>query len=125
MNFIKAAVVERKPESVIVEGKGIGRVTLPFRGFAPAGGSVTLGIRPEHAGLGGDPARRIAIPATLAFVEELGDMTYVHGDLPSGERLVLRSLEGRYAGGNALTATVDPARILLFDESGRRVRPAA
>jgi hypothetical protein len=37
---------------------------------------------------------------------------------------VLRSLDGHYAGGRRLTAVADAASILLFDESGRRIRPA-
>jgi lactose/L-arabinose transport system ATP-binding protein len=130
MNFMKAALVEREPDSITVTGAGIGRMTLPFRGFDAAAGAVILGVRPEHVGLeaaGRNHAteRQVIWKCTLAFAEELGDVTYVHGDLPSGERLVLRSFAGRYAGAKDLVAAVDPARVLLFDESGRRLRPAA
>ena len=128
MNFMKALVVARTSDSVTVEGTGIGRLTLPFRGFPAEGGPVTLGLRPAHVGLRGAEAHqaadRITLASTLAFVEELGDVTYVHSNLPGGERLVLRSLDGRYAGGHDLTAIADPAWILLFDEAGRRIRPA-
>jgi lactose/L-arabinose transport system ATP-binding protein len=130
MNFIKATVVERRPEGITLEGAGVGRITLPFRGFDAAGGTVTLGVRPEHVGLhlpdqDGAAGRQVIWPCTLAFAEELGDVTYVHGDLRSGERLVLRSFTGRYSGAKNLAAVVDPRRVLLFDESGRRLRPEA
>jgi lactose/L-arabinose transport system ATP-binding protein len=124
MNFIKAAVVERSPDAITVEGPGIGRLALPFRGIDAAVRNVHLGIRPQHVGLQADD-RGALWPCRLAFTEELGDVTYVHADLPGGERLVLRSLAGRYAGAKDLAASVDTARILLFDESGRRLRPAA
>jgi len=124
MNFIKAAVVERSPDGITVEGPGIGRLALPFRGIDAAVRNVHLGIRPQHVGLQADD-RGALWPCRLAFTEELGDVTYVHADLPGGERLVLRSLAGRYAGAKDLAASVDTARILLFDESGRRLRPAA
>jgi lactose/L-arabinose transport system ATP-binding protein len=128
MNFAKANVVERRSDSITVEGPGIGRTTLPFRGFGAAAGLVNLGVRPEHVRLqtadqGAATEQRVVWPCSFAFAEELGDVTYVHGDLPSGERVVLRSFAGRYAGAKDLAAAVDPAQVLLFDESGRRLRP--
>jgi lactose/L-arabinose transport system ATP-binding protein len=128
MNFMKATVVERRPDGITVEGSGTGRMTLPFRGFEAAAGTVNLGVRSEHVGLQaagriGAAEQQVGWPCTFAFAEELGDVTYVHSDLPSGERLVLRSFAGRYGGAKDLVAVVDPARVLLFDESGRRLRP--
>ena len=125
MNFVKAAVIGRGPDNIALEGPGIGRMTLPFRGFDAATGTVHLGIRPQHVGLHvGDRDNAVVWTGRLAFAEELGDVTYVHGDLPSGERLVLRSSGGRYAGARDLAAVIDPKQVLLFDESGARLRPA-
>jgi len=128
MNLLKAVVVGRTPDSVTVNGPGIGLLTLPFRGFPGENGQVSLGVRPQRIGLLGAQegaiANRIELSATLTFAEELGDVTYLHCDLSGGERLVLRSLDGQYSGGRRLTAVADAASILLFDESGRRIRPA-
>jgi lactose/L-arabinose transport system ATP-binding protein len=127
MNLLKAAVVSCTPDSVTVDGPGIGTVTLPFHGFPGESRQVSLGLRPQRVSLLGAPegsvANRIELQATLTFAEELGDVTYLHCELPGGERLVLRSLEGHYAGGKGLTAVADVASILLFNESGRRIRP--
>jgi lactose/L-arabinose transport system ATP-binding protein len=127
MNFLKAAVVGVTPDNVTVEGPGVGRLTLAFRGFRAETGQVALGIRPQRIGLPGARegaiANRLELSATLTFAEELGDVTYLHGDLPGGERLVLRTLDGHYGGGRQLTAVADAASILLFDETGRRIRP--
>jgi len=128
MNLLKALIVARTPDSVTVEGPGVGRLTLPFRGFPGEGGEVNLGLRPQRIRLGGQDgavANRIELSARLTFAEELGDVTYLHCDLSGGERLVLRSLEGHYIGGRRLTAVADAASILLFDASGRRIRPPA
>jgi lactose/L-arabinose transport system ATP-binding protein len=127
MNFLKAAVVDVTPDTVTVEGPGVGRLTLAFRGFRAETGQVAIGIRPQRIGLPGARevaiANRLELSATLTFAEELGDVTYLHCDLYGGERLVLRSLAGHYAGERRLTAVADAASILLFDEIGRRIRP--
>ena len=127
MNLLKAVVVGRTPDRVTIESPGIGTVTLPFLGFPGESRQVSLGVRPQRISLlgaqDGAIANRIELSATLTFAEELGDVTYLHCDLSGGERLVLRSLEGHYGGGRRLTGLADAASILLFDESGRRIRP--
>ena len=127
MNFLKAAVIDVAPDNVTIEGPDVGRLTLAFRGFPAGTGQVAIGIRPQRIGLlgarEGAIANRLELSSTLTFAEELGDVTYLHGDLPGGERLVLRTLDGHYSGGRQLTAVADAASILLFDETGRRIRP--
>ncbi len=64
------------------------------------------------------------LAASVALVEELGDMTVIHTDLPNGERLTAQSHGGRYAGIANACATVDATRVLMFDKDGNRLRGA-
>ncbi|WP_102957656.1 ABC transporter ATP-binding protein [Mangrovicella endophytica] len=127
MNFLKARVGDVRPERVTlsdIAGTSTA-LELPFRGFDPAVSSVEIGIRPEHVRLAPtDEAGPNDISADVAFVEELGDVTYIHADMPGGERLIVRSDGMRYSGGKTCRARLDPGRFLLFDPSGHRIRSA-
>ncbi|MDB5523993.1 MAG: Carbohydrate transporter ATP-binding protein family, partial [Rhizobium sp.] len=126
MNFITANVASVDKDAILVEGAGgAGRFELPFRNFDPSVRKVKLGIRTEHVGLSNGEEEQVSMPAHVAFVEELGDTTYIHTDLPSGERLVIRSSGNRYSGGSDCTAVLNTSGILLFDEAGKRLRQAA
>jgi lactose/L-arabinose transport system ATP-binding protein len=126
MNFIAASVASVGTNSILVEGAGgAGRFELPFRGFDPSVRKVKLGIRTEHVGLSNGAAEPMSLVAHVAFVEELGDTTFIHTDLPSGERLVIRSSGKRYVGDSTCAAVLDRSGILVFDEAGNRLRQAA
>jgi lactose/L-arabinose transport system ATP-binding protein len=125
MNFMNAHVVQVHADRITLAGVGGAEsFDLPFRGFDPSISQVQIGIRTEHVGLTDDTSGAISLPTKVAFVEELGDVTYIHTDLPSGERLVVRSHGGRYRGGKECAARLDTSGILLFDEAGERIRPS-
>jgi len=55
-------------------------------GLAVAEGeAVTVGVRPEHL----RPRDDGEWPIEVEVVEQLGGVSYIHGRLPSGERLVI------------------------------------
>jgi lactose/L-arabinose transport system ATP-binding protein len=123
MNFIKAEVVSVTEDTILVNNAGgVGRFEIPFRNFDPAIRNIKLGVRTEYVGLSNGKAGQVSLPSTVAFVEELGDTTYIHTDLASGERLVIRSSSNRYTGNKDCTAVIDTVGILLFDEGGKRIR---
>uniref|UniRef100_UPI0020C53E27 TOBE domain-containing protein n=1 Tax=Salmonella enterica TaxID=28901 RepID=UPI0020C53E27 len=64
------------------------------------------------------------LKARIAFVEELGDVTYIHTDLPGGERLIVQSSKTRYHGGTECLVRLQPEGALLFDTAGQRIRSA-
>jgi lactose/L-arabinose transport system ATP-binding protein len=126
MNFLKARVAPARAGRVTLSGIGGGatEIELPFPGLDPSLCEAEIGIRPEHVRLAPEgEAGPHDVEAGVAFVEELGDVTYIHADMPGGERLIVRSDGMRYRGGRTCRARLDPGRFLLFDASGRRVRP--
>ncbi|AGT09909.1 ABC transporter ATP-binding protein [Paracoccus aminophilus] len=120
MNFLSAAVTEVGADHIRLGQIGGAELALrlPFRGFDARHKEVTLGIRPEHLrpGAPGDLALEVAL------AEELGDVTYLHGRLPSGEALVARGAGSRHDGARHAFVTPDPAKVLLFDAGGQRLR---
>jgi ABC-type sugar transport system ATPase subunit len=82
---------------------------------ARAGDGVTLGIRPEHIGLGGKAG---AISATVTFAETLGHATYAYVSY-GGTALTLQ-LPGdvRPQAGKALDLAIPADQAHLFDAAG-------
>jgi ABC-type sugar transport system ATPase subunit len=99
-------------------------MTLPLRpGVSlPAGGRVTVGIRPEHLTVGGQgPAR---IDAAIDFVEHLGGVSYLHApDHPGGPLVIKQDGYAPGAAGQVARVGFDPAQCHLFDETGVAVSP--
>jgi len=125
MNFMKAEVVSTSKDCILVNGVGgEGAFEIPFTGFDPAIRRIKLGVRTEHVGFINGQAGQISLPAKVAFVEELGDVSHIHTDLASGERLVIRSTGKRYSGSGDCTAVIDTKGLMIFDEAGRRIRQA-
>ncbi|MBW9089636.1 ABC transporter ATP-binding protein [Rhizobium wenxiniae] len=125
MNFMKAEVVSVSKDEILVDGVGgEGRFAIPFTGFDPALRKIKLGIRTENVGFTNGQAGQVSLPAKVAFVEELGDVSHIHTDLVSGERMVIRSSGKRYSGSGDCSAVIDIKGLMIFDEAGQRVRPA-
>ena len=122
MNFLDASVQEVGADHVTLAGVGGNDRSLrvAFRGFDASVKNVTLGVRPEHARLGSGGGDEL--PVTVSFAEELGDVTYIHGRLPAGTPLIVRSDGLRHDGAESCTVAIDPAGIRLFDTDGRRLR---
>jgi lactose/L-arabinose transport system ATP-binding protein len=83
------------------------------------GAEVTVGLRPEHFKAGG--AARLDLDVDM--IEHLGSETYAYARFGQGELLTVATQNDRsIKSGDALTASFDPARALLFDQSGQRLR---
>ncbi len=122
MNFIGARLKAAGDETITLANVG-GQAgfDIPWSGPALPGGDVDVGIRSEHIAMVETTDDAAVLSGRVAFVEELGDVTFVHFDLPSGERLIARSAKGRYAGGAPCLAKLDRNAIHLFDKAGVRV----
>jgi len=122
MNFLNADVAEAGPDHVTLTRIGGSNVSLrfPFRGFDASIREVAIGARPEHVRLGAGGTEEL--PVTVGFAEELGDVTYIHGKLPDGNPLIVRSDGARHNGDDTCTVRLDPSGLRLFDAEGRRIR---
>ena len=76
-------------------------------------GAATIGLRPEHIGLGAGQA------AEIARVEHLGDQTRLHLRLGGHDILTLADAHTRFTGGD--TVSIHPRDALYFDAAGARL----
>ena len=83
MNFLSASVAEARGNSITVTLQGLPAISAPVSGVN-IGENVTLGIRPENL----LPAE-VGWPLEVDLVEQLGGISYIHGRLPFGDRLVV------------------------------------
>lgn len=86
MNFIEANVTHGQDglPHISAEGLALPATNLPLT-LLPSQTPVTLGIRPEHLAFGNAQDW----PLQVAVVEQLGNTSYVHGNLPSGTALTI------------------------------------
>jgi lactose/L-arabinose transport system ATP-binding protein len=114
MNFLPGVVedgVVRLPEH--------GGQTIPLTAKAAPGTAVTVGIRPEHFKPGGTARLELGVE----MIEHLGAETYAYARRGAGELLTVATQGDRsLKAGDALSAEFDPARALLFDAGGQRLR---
>ena len=92
----------------------------PSIGAALPEGPVTIGIRPEQFEAEGTA---ITLAIAVDVVENLGASSIVHGRLPDRQDVLIEQRgKTRATNGASLTVRVDPADILLFDQTGARLR---
>ena len=94
MNFIEAVVSQTDANAVTVEIAHSARLHVPANGAAlEAGQPVTLGLRPEHLGIGEgvDGPADLMLPAKALVVEHLGGEKMIHAGLESGPEIVIKT----------------------------------
>ncbi|WEJ58301.1 sn-glycerol-3-phosphate ABC transporter ATP-binding protein UgpC [Devosia sp. FJ2-5-3] len=85
MNFINGRVRSADGAKITVDLGSLGTIVLPRTSTDVAGQEVTLGIRPEHMGLGqGD----FTLETTPNIVEQLGIHTITYSTLAGGENFI-------------------------------------
>jgi len=101
-------------------------VTLPDRFKAAKPGATTLGIRPEHVGVGRNGGAPQAASLPVRLVEPLGRDTLLYFEAGS-ERAFVAISEGLAMAdvkvGAPLSLSFDPERLHLFGADGRRLGP--
>jgi sn-glycerol 3-phosphate transport system ATP-binding protein len=99
----------------------IGGLTLPLPQPAPRAGTLTLGVRPEHASFG--DASATSWPLKVALLEMLGAERLVYGHL--GDAMFTLRIDGTLAPpkpGDTLHLHVEAKHVHWYDaQSGKRV----
>jgi multiple sugar transport system ATP-binding protein len=87
------------------------------------GAPVALGIRPEHARLASSPGQANTLGGAVAFVEQLGEASYVHVRLADGTLFTVREQGGASVRvGEHVAVFCEPGSLHLFDSAGRACR---
>ena len=125
MNFIKTRVQAVDAHGVTVKLAGDTQLTLPVDGSALAPGSeVTLGVRPEHLGMGQgvDGPADVVLNTRVLVIEHLGGEKLIHTQL--GEDLEVQIKTSGHTPvelGHRLDIAVRAALCHLFDDQGNAV----
>jgi lactose/L-arabinose transport system ATP-binding protein len=123
MNFLAGKVVEASDRSAVIElpNHAGARLRKPLSGpLPPAGGAVTVGVRPEHFLDGGKGDCDITVKADVT--EHLGSVSYVYARSGSEELIIERDDSRHGSSGDALTVSIKAERALVFDDAGARIR---
>jgi multiple sugar transport system ATP-binding protein len=125
MNFLGGTLIAGSAREASVKLDAGGMITVPCEAAVGAGGvAVKLGVRPEHIGVveNGQGDARLSV----AITEQLGGESYLHGALPSGEKLSVR-LAGQTRVNRGETVGLklaDPALRRLFNaDTGKAFAP--
>ena len=122
MNFV-AAEASGGADGIRVALRGGGTLTLPPRALRGGGGTVEIGIRPEHVRI--LPQGQGDMPGTASVVEQLGNTSYVYLDTPGGQMIVEADPGVPLSPGDKVGLGFDPARIHVFDTAGQVAALAA
>ncbi len=94
----------------------------------PAGAPLTLALRPSATQASPDVGVR-GLPAHIVHRENLGSDLFLHCRAEGVEALLIAREDplhiDRFAVGTAVRIALPPEHLLLFDQSGQRIRPAA
>ena len=120
MNLLPGKLLGAEAGHALVEVVGQTlRVAVDARSVA-AGGSVQVGIRPEHIVVA-DSGEGAALSATLLHVERLGDASLLYVNVGPGLPTMTVRAEGSVTrpAGTALTLRLMPDALHLFDAAGQ------
>jgi multiple sugar transport system ATP-binding protein len=114
MNFIAAEASVSADASIADLGSGL---SLRLGGTLPHGGSVVLGIRPEHLSVGDT-----GLPAVISVVEPTGSETHLVAELAEQQVVVVAKERLAARPGDVVKLAIDPERLHVFDRtSGARI----
>jgi multiple sugar transport system ATP-binding protein len=121
MNFLSGEIVEASAEQATVALKGGSKViTKTDSSSAKPGDKVTLGVRPEHLGVG-DLANSSEIPGEVILVEHLGEQTLIYAKVEASEELITVRANGisRVKKGDRVKLVAPHGAFYLFDAAGK------
>ena len=123
MNFLPGRIVGQTETGVAIQPEGAdGQPIVAGLRERPANGTrVTLGMRPEHLEIA--TSAEAGLPLAVDLEEDLGGVSYLHARTAAGQPIVLERRGGRenYED-RKIAVSIPPARALVFDEAGERVR---
>jgi ABC-type sugar transport system ATPase subunit len=124
MNFLKVRASHSTSSTIVVESADFPNYPISVQKVNDSeiayGSELTLGLRPEHLEVC-EPGRG-ASTLIIEVVENLGDMTYIHGITPAGNRLTL-SVNGfqTYRHSDSVGFTFNKKHVHLFAGNGKAV----
>jgi len=124
MNFLKVRATNSTAKTLVVESTDFPNHPISVdkvdQSEVAHGSELTLGLRPEHLQV--CEVGRGVSTLIIEVVENLGDMTYIHGITPAGNRLTL-SLNGfqTYRHSDSIGITFDRKHVHLFAGNGQAV----
>jgi len=124
MNFLKVRATNSTATTTVVESPDFPNHPISVEKVNQSevayGSELTLGLRPEHLQV--CEVGRGASTLIIEVVENLGDMTYIHGMTPAGNRLTL-SLNGfqTYRHSDSVGFTFNRKHVHLFAGNGQAV----
>ena len=117
MNFLDGALAS-DGKSGLQFISGTVKMPLAMAPDGQAGRKVTLGLRPEDAGLARQAGARIA--GRVSLISPLGSEQHVNMETNAGEIIVRLAKTDRVALGDTIELGVDPKRLHVFDlETGQ------
>ncbi len=122
MNFLKVNAEHTVDRTIVITGPDFpGQHISLERAKPPAiapGAELTLGVRPEHL-QACEPGKGLGT-LVIEVVENLGDLTFIHGSTASGSRLTM-NVKGfqNFRHSDAVGYTFDSAHSHLFDKTGK------
>jgi lactose/L-arabinose transport system ATP-binding protein len=122
MNFFKGVLVSNGAGQWWAKLPDFGDALIPLvlaSDTATAGGTVTVGVRPEHF----DDTGAASMDMVIDMLEHLGGETFAFARYGDGELVTVQTRNGRgLKSGQTITARFDPAKALVFDAQGQRLR---
>jgi multiple sugar transport system ATP-binding protein len=117
MNFMEVTL-EGSGDSATLQAQDVS-IPLPamFRdAIGPTTGrKLLMGVRPEHLNLSSTGTGTGSITTTADVVEYLGNEELIHAQVAGDDMVALISSDHRVKTGDALTLTVTPDKLHLFD----------
>jgi multiple sugar transport system ATP-binding protein len=114
MNFLTGHAVEARADGLIVQIPGIGAIRTLAAANGPPAQEATLGIRPEHVGIGHSGTNDLT--AEVINVEQLGGLSYIHVTNPAMTIQVPGQTSLRI--GEKTNIHLPPPNIHVFDPNG-------
>ena len=124
MNFLKVRAEEASAKTVVISGPDFPRRPLRLEKTTSAevtpGAKLTLGLRPEHIHV--CESANGASTLLIEVVENLGDLTFVHGTTPAGNRITV-NVKGfqNFRHSDAVGFGFDAKHAHLFDADGMAI----
>jgi lactose/L-arabinose transport system ATP-binding protein len=120
INLLPARAAQSGGQSLVIGGGEGVSIELPsLRTPLQPGQEVTLGIRPQYLQIAAEGQLKVQ-PDVM---EQLGDVSYLHGVTPDGVEVVAQVTDRLAATPTTeLRLAFDPARAFLFGSDGQRLR---
>ena len=125
MNFIPGVLEQATAGVATVRvADALLTVQVDATGLAP-GSTIELGIRPEHALPGNGDSMANTIKGSVAFVEKLGEASYLYLRLPDGQLITVRESGDTVSKiGDLIPVYLSPDSLHAFGPDGRACRRA-